>query len=170
MERIVAIAAFIFAIPAIVIMSKALAPLFVTFIKRPDQSPKRYKKLNLPNQNGFTLIEIVTVLVLLGVLASFVIPLFVDLAATAQDKALSAGISELNSRESLTWARIKMLDTGWTDDESLFSHINTDLGTEYRWIPAAKIDGGTLHFRTGIAELERMSSSNTTPGKWRIKK
>ena len=63
-----------------------------------------------------------------------------------------------------------MLDAGWADDESLFPHINTDLGTEYRWTPAEKIDGGTLQFRSGMFNIERIPSSNTTPGKWRIKK
>ena len=62
-----------------------------------------------------------------------------------------------------------MHDGGWFDDETLFSNINTNLGSKYHWNPAAKIGGGTLYFHTGKAVLERISSTNIAPGKWRIK-
>ena len=126
------------------------------------------RKPHLPNQNGFTLIEIITVLVILAVLASFVVQKFVDLDKTAQNKALSAGISELNNRECLIWADIKMKEGGWLDDETVFANINTNLGSKYHWNPAAKIGGGTLHFQSGMVRLERFSSTNLAPGKWRI--
>ena len=123
----------------------------------------------MPDQNGFTLIEIITVLAILSVLASFVIQKSVNLDETTQHKALSVGISELNSRESLIWAKIKMQEGGWFNDESLFANLDINLGAEYHWNPAANIGGSTLHFRTGKAVLERISSTNTVPGKWRIK-
>ena len=125
------------------------------------------KKLHLLDQNGFTLIEIITVLVILGVMASYVSQKFVDLDETAQNKALSVGISELNSRESLIWAKIKMQEGGWLNDQSLFASLDTNLGSAYSWNPVAA-NGGTLHFRTEKAVLERIPSSNIAPGKWRI--
>ena len=125
-------------------------------------------KCHLPNQSGLTLIEIIAVLVILSVLGSFVVQKSVDLEETAQNKALSIGVSELNSRESLIWAKTKMQEGGWLDDESLFLNINTDLGPDYSWNPAVKKGGGTLHFRAGNAVLQRISSTNTAPGKWRI--
>ncbi len=62
-----------------------------------------------------------------------------------------------------------MQEGGWFDDESLFSNINMNLGSEYRWNPAVIINGGTLHFSAQKTELERIPSSNSSPGKWYIK-
>jgi prepilin-type N-terminal cleavage/methylation domain-containing protein len=57
------------------------------------------------NQKGFTLIEIIAVLVILGILAAVAIPRFMDLTSVASDKAAMQAVAEGKSRLSNQFAR-----------------------------------------------------------------
>jgi prepilin-type N-terminal cleavage/methylation domain-containing protein len=121
-----------------------------------------------PGEKGFTLLEIIAVMVILSVLAAVAIPRYLSLDESARQRAIDAGIAELNGRETLTWSNIKITQTGYTDDAALFPILNTTLGGEYSWVggPPNK-DGGTLKFKVSIeAPLTRIESDNTQPGSW----
>lgn len=62
----------------------------------------------LKNEKGFTLIEIIAVLVILGILAAIAIPKYMDMRADAVLKAAQGANSELNARERLTLAAWKL--------------------------------------------------------------
>ncbi len=115
---------------------------------------------------GFTLMELIAVMAILAILATLSIPIFIDLDASAGQKALSAAVEELNSQERLVWLNIKNSQDVWIDDATVFTRIETDLGAVYRWSPKAKIDGGKLHFRNQMIKLKRIPSTATSPGKW----
>jgi MSHA pilin protein MshA len=50
------------------------------------------------NKKGFTLVEIIAVLVILGILAAVAVPKYMDMAAEARNKAACAAIDEIRSR------------------------------------------------------------------------
>ncbi|MGD8343562.1 MAG: prepilin-type N-terminal cleavage/methylation domain-containing protein [Desulfobacterales bacterium] len=121
------------------------------------------------NQKGFTLIEIVSVMIIMGVVASVSIQKFDFVTDTANDRALITGIAELNVRESLLWSNMKISSDGYTTDDDLWLLMvtETDLGTGYEWESAPVRDaGGTLKFKTASRVLTRHVSTNTSAGRW----
>ncbi|MEJ2101605.1 MAG: prepilin-type N-terminal cleavage/methylation domain-containing protein [Desulfobacterales bacterium] len=118
------------------------------------------------NQKGFTLIELISVMIIMGVVASVSIQKFDLLSDTASQQALYSGIKELNIRESLTWTNLKISNTGYSNDEELYPLIDTDLGSSYKWNPGPAIGGGTLHFRSHSKALTRVPSTEKSAAKW----
>jgi prepilin-type N-terminal cleavage/methylation domain-containing protein len=122
----------------------------------------------IPGENGFTLLELIAVLVILSVLAAIAIPRYLSLDESARQRAIDAGIAELNGRETLTWSNIKITMTGYLDDAALFPLVDKTLGPDYSWDGGhPNEDGGTLQFKEStLAPLTRTESTFEKPAYW----
>ena len=72
------------------------------------------------NQKGFTLIELISVMVIMGVMSSVKKKKIDFITDTASSKALAIAVKELNVRESLVWSKLKISIDGYTTDADLF--------------------------------------------------
>jgi prepilin-type N-terminal cleavage/methylation domain-containing protein len=120
------------------------------------------------SQAGFTLIEIMAVLVIIGVITSVAIKKYDFLTDTAGQQALTYAVRELNSRELLTWALVKMSNAGWEDDNKLFAQVNTNVGEGFSWSSPPGPSGGTLTIQTASLSLKRNPSTLSVSGKWAV--
>ena len=119
------------------------------------------------NTKGFTLIELIAVMVILGVMASVAVKKFNFISDTASDRALQDVIKELNVRETVTWTKIKWTSTGWTNDVDLFALMDTYLGTDYVWTAGPGPAGGTIKFKYSTIMFTRTPSTTSSIGRWK---
>jgi prepilin-type N-terminal cleavage/methylation domain-containing protein len=120
----------------------------------------------IANQVGFTLIEIMAVMVIISVMISVATKKYIDITTLAEDRAIGAGITELNSRETLTWTNQKFAPGGYTDDATVWAAINSDLGVSYSWTAGPNTAGGTLQFGARTKILTRTVSTPITAARW----
>ena len=131
----------------------------------------------LSKQDGFTLIELIAVLLLLSILGALAIPRYVALDTNANSRAVDAAVSELNGREGVIWADIKFSSTGYdavTGDNDVWTVMKNDpslsypyLGSAYNWTAGPTEAGGTLRFKDNPAvPLNRTASTKATPARW----
>lgn len=114
------------------------------------------------NNGGFTLIELIVVIVILGILAVTAAPKFIDLQSDARLATLNGMKAAINSAVSLTYG--KSLVTGQEKNETGTVKINgegVDVCYGYPCAEATKIQGVL-----DIGEFNECSESSTAAGDW----
>ena len=95
--------------------------------------------LKKTNQKGFTLIEIIAVLVILGILAAVAIPKVFDLQELAKVKAMQAALAEGMSTMSMGYGKLLFSNAGsaTTAQVATKATANTPVSDEFVYTFAA---------------------------------
>ena len=118
------------------------------------------------NRKGFTLLELMSVLVIMGVMLSVAIEKYDPLSDSADTTALKASVRELDTQEALVWIDMKLSNTGWISDVDVYKSVEKNLGQRYRWNPGPTITDGTLYHEGKSVALVRNQSTRNTFGSW----
>jgi prepilin-type N-terminal cleavage/methylation domain-containing protein len=85
----------------------------------------------IKNEEGFTLIEIIAVLVIMGLLAVIAIPKFFDLQDRAKQKVIYNAVSEMKSRINQHFASQLLEDVDVASFDYSEGSVGTNLGQDF---------------------------------------
>ena len=124
------------------------------------------------NQKGFTLIEIIAVLIILGILAAVAVPKYIDMVGQAKKSAAQGEVAELKSTLNLAFARLFLTNgTAPTVGGDVITNIGFTTATASNIGLAPDIWNVTLTAGTPvtIAVNARNADSNyTASGSWNL--
>ena len=79
------------------------------------------------NNKGFTMIELLTTLLIISILTSVAVVKFIDLSESADKRGIEFALAEFNSRISLKWGELKLMENPKGKD-GIISH---ELGSAF---------------------------------------
>ena len=129
-------------------------------------SQPEIKNSERKNQKGFTLVELIAVLMILGILAAAALPKFFGMQETALEKAVSSAVSELNTHVKLAYATNRL----GQDIDGAYEGFTGDIGPDFLITGQdPNLPGpGTIQKR-GAADtfsLNWVAGTGSTPGKF----
>ena len=114
------------------------------------------------NNGGFTLIELIVVIVILGILAVTAAPKFVDLQSDARLATLNGMKAAINSAVSLTYGKSLVLGKEKNETGTVkINGENVDVCYGYPCAEATKIQGVL-----DIGEFKKCDANSTPAGDW----
>ena len=118
------------------------------------------------NQKGFTLVELLAVMIILGIMLAVTIPKIISMNETAEAQGIDMAIVDLNGREMKAWTSIK-LENGYSNDQQVFESNDYQFGKGYKWI-SIDASGGELQFKETTVRINRRHSAMHEPATWSL--
>ena len=81
------------------------------------------RQFSIQNHKGFTLIEMISIMIILGVLGSVGVKKYDNFTHTASEQILTTAVYELNTREKLIWLDMKISIGGYTNDADVYAAL-----------------------------------------------
>lgn len=125
------------------------------------------KKKMLKNQEGFTLIEIISVLVILGILATVAVPKFFSLQEDARVKAAESAIAEVKARCSSEYATYLLRIGAPPTVAQVQAAVGAapDVGVDFTVATAVS---GTTEVTITVSEVDEVELATAATGTWRM--
>jgi MSHA pilin protein MshA len=120
----------------------------------------------LINEKGFTLIEIIAVLVILGVLAAVAIPRYVDLMEESRIHAANIAIAEVQGRASNIYASNILKDVSPNNCPAIRTEVNNHIGTLGDFTATVAECNASNHIIITVSSVKGKPMATSQSGTW----
>ena len=112
------------------------------------------------DQRGFTLVELLAVVIIIGVIGTVVAFKFTDFTQSARNQMIDHAIQELNTREKFVWGNAKLADVNGDIDTYILERVERDIGA------GATVSDTKITVRGTSADVVRTPADRTAPAIW----
>mgnify|MGYP002395886623 CR=1 FL=1 len=129
-------------------------------------------------KRGFTMIEIIATILIIGILAALSAPRFINMGESVKKKAVYGGIAELNARENVLWQKLHLLGEVENDvavDTAVYNEMQQgylELGDDWEFAEGSGAPGelrtARLTFKGTELAIARSPAAVDYPGRWRL--